>query len=972
MSEDQTLLTIFQQNAEPVDTQSNQPVVLNTLQEVWLVTSGYLDIFVQPNQSSELIGRRRHIMRKTKDELLFVSDISRSDSPIQLIAVGTPGTTIHKMPLQSFVAPLMKEPALLRLVTKAIEQWVIAFFEGVVTHLPPKEVTSLNPTQALSLSAGVSACTTSSVLWAKHTFGQSKFLSNDSLNLSPTDGYFPVTDKTWIETMEEVTLDILDTSQWLQSESGIQLQPFHTLILRCLETNLHAEQKGQSLLFKTRIKNEQNTSETALAQLSSVITDPEFVSLSTTQSADMVLTACQFVGNAQGIQIVSPEGEPASELNKSRLDTIARMSNIRSRQVVLRGAWWEQDNGPLLAQFEENRRPVALIPTSPTTYDLIDPLDLSRTTVDAEVNTRLSPFAYIFYRPLPFEPVSLIDLFRFGLQGCKKDLFALGATGLLGGAISLMLPILIGFIFDDIIPDNDRSMLMFFLLILVVGSISVTLFEIVRGVAMVRIENRLNTSIQSAIWDRLLNLPMHFFRQYTVGDLALRANSINIIRQTISGLVITTVLGAIFSSANLVLLFFYDVQLAITGVALAVIAFLFSTLISFRSMRHQHELTELEGKISGRVLQFLSGISKLRVAGAEVYAFAAWASLFSRKKQKALVTGYLLSWQTVFSTTFPLLASVFIFGQAFALIGQEGGLTLGQFLAFNTAFTIFLIATMQMSLALIPALNIIPFYKRAQPILQTLPEIGQTKSNPGELKGEIEINHVDFRYHPNGPLVLKDVSIHITPGEFVAIVGASGSGKSTLLRLLLGFETPENGSVLYDSQNLTELDIREVRRQISTILQTSRLMSGDIYSNIVGTSGKNLDDAWDAAHRAGLDTDIKAMPMQMHTSVNEGGTTLSGGQRQRLLIARALVTHPRIIYFDEATSALDNKTQAIVRKSLEALQVTRVVIAHRLSTIQHADQIYVMDKGCIIEHGRYEELIAENGHFAELARRQLI
>jgi ABC-type bacteriocin/lantibiotic exporter with double-glycine peptidase domain len=205
----------------------------------------------------------------------------------------------------------------------------------------------------------------------------------------------------------------------------------------------------------------------------------------------------------------------------------------------------------------------------------------------------------------------------------------------------------------------------------------------------------------------------------------------------------------------------------------------------------------------------------------------------------------------------------------------------------------------------------------------------------------------------------------------MAFVGPSGSGKSTLFRLLLGFETPGSGAIYYDGRDLADLDVQAVRRQIGVILQNSRLMTGSIFRNIVGDGTLTLDEAWEAARLAGLEEDLKTMPMGMHTVVSEGGGGLSGGQRQRLLIARAIVRKPRIVLFDEATSALDNRTQAIVSQSLKTLNASRLVIAHRLSTVMHADRICVLDKGSLVEMGSYDDLMAQGGLFRQLAKRQL-
>jgi ATP-binding cassette subfamily C protein len=327
----------------------------------------------------------------------------------------------------------------------------------------------------------------------------------------------------------------------------------------------------------------------------------------------------------------------------------------------------------------------------------------------------------------------------------------------------------------------------------------------------------------------------------------------------------------------------------------------------------------------------------------------------------------------VFNAAFPILATAGIFYYTAELMKDPKitPLTTGDFLAFNAAFGQFLTAMLQLSSSIVGVLNIVPLYERAKPIFQTLPEVDQGKSDPGELKGNIELNHIAFRYRPDAPLVLRDLSLSIKAGQFVAFVGSSGCGKSTLFRLLLGFERPESGAIYYDGQDLAGLDIGSVRRQMGVVLQNGRLLSGDIFTNIIGSAPLTLDDAWQAAEMAGLAEDIKGMPMGMHTVISEGGGGLSGGQRQRLLIARAIVGRPRLLLFDEATSALDNQTQAIVGQSLEKLQATRIVIAHRLSTILNADKIFVFDKGVVVQSGNYEELMAQEGLFAELAKRQI-
>jgi ATP-binding cassette subfamily C protein len=461
-----------------------------------------------------------------------------------------------------------------------------------------------------------------------------------------------------------------------------------------------------------------------------------------------------------------------------------------------------------------------------------------------------------------------------------------------------------------------------------------------------------------------------FFRQFAAGDLTARAMGIDTIRQVLTGSVIASLLAGLFSLFNLGLLFAYDAGLAVLATILVLIAVGATAAASTVQLRYERPLSALQASIAGTVLQLISGIAKLRVAGAEGRAYAVWAAKFTAQRKLAYQAQTTQNRLEAFNAAFPIVASIAIF--AVVALRSAPLQSTGIFLAFIAAFGGLLAAALEMSLGVLSILRIVPLFEQAQPILQALPEVDQGKASPGELRGAIDVSHVSFRYGMDGPLLLHDISMRIEAGEFVAIVGPSGSGKSTLLRLLLGFETPEIGAIRYDNRNLAELDLEAVRRQIGVVLQNGKLMPGDIYTNIVGSSLLTIDDAWDAATLAGLANDIRQMPMGMHTVISEAGSTFSGGQRQRLMIARALVAKPRILLFDEATSALDNRTQALVSTSLERLEATRIVIAHRLSTIINADRIYVVEAGRIVQQGTYAELVDQGGPFGELIRRQML
>jgi ABC-type bacteriocin/lantibiotic exporter with double-glycine peptidase domain len=369
-------------------------------------------------------------------------------------------------------------------------------------------------------------------------------------------------------------------------------------------------------------------------------------------------------------------------------------------------------------------------------------------------------------------------------------------------------------------------------------------------------------------------------------------------------------------------------------------------------------------------------VAKFRVAGAETRAFAYWGRQYSQELRLTLASEGIEDNLTVINNLLAALTPAVLFAFATGMIQQsqagEGGFSTGTFLAFNAAFGTFIGGATSLSSTVIDVLDVLPIWQRAEPILTAEPEVDPQRADPGRISGQVTVSNVGFRYRCDGDLILDGVSLTVEPGEFVALVGPSGSGKSTLFRLLLGFDTPEVGAVYFDGQDMAGLDLNALRRQLGVVLQTSRLMSASIFENIASSARITMEEAWEAAAMAGLADDILAMPMGMHTVVSEGGTNLSGGQRQRLLIARALALRPRILLFDEATSALDNRTQAIVSESLERLRVTRIVVAHRLSTIRHADRIYVLEKGRLIQQGNFDQLTATPGLFSQLVKRQQV
>jgi ATP-binding cassette subfamily C protein len=683
-----------------------------------------------------------------------------------------------------------------------------------------------------------------------------------------------------------------------------------------------------------------------------------------------VFRACRLVAGAAGIRLNTPSEIPLGFLWQEQVDAISYASGVRYREIHLGDRWWKKNSGPMLGFIKENRRPVALIPVSAGRYMISDPATGIEEVVTGENADRIAGDCAFFYKPFPARPMSAMEVFRFGMENAKDDVVRLVLAGFLSGIMGLAAPIMIGFLISTIIPGAVLDQHFQICIGLITAAVGASVFELLQGISTLRIQGKSTLALQSALWERLISLPVSFFRGRSTGEIVESGMSMENIQQLLSGQLLHLVMRVLFSVVNLFLLFYYSVPLALMAVALVAVVSTISVYTSLMETKIQREAVAARFKLSGMVLQLITGIKKIRIAGAEKRAFTLWSGYFLKLRDSRFRGKMLRNNLTGFSSAVPTAATIMMF-IAMAFPEIRAGLPLGDFISFNTAFGQFVAAGISLSSSLAPLFMIIPIYEQANTILKTKPEHDLSKKDAGELAGGIDISNLSFQYAKNSPPVLKNLSLSIQPGEFVAVVGSSGSGKSTLLKLLLGFEQPDSGVILYDGKPLSMLNIGSVRRQLGVVLQDARAMHGTVFTNIVGASRRTIDDAWKAAAMAGIDQDIREMPMQMHTVVSQGGGTLSGGQGQRLQIARALINNPRILIFDEATSALDNITQQKIQKSLDRLSATRIIIAHRLSTVQNADRIIVLDKGVMAESGTYLELMAKNGIFSDLARRQI-
>ncbi len=676
--------------------------------------------------------------------------------------------------------------------------------------------------------------------------------------------------------------------------------------------------------------------------------------------------------------------ETASHMDEiTILRRLIQKGNMQTRRVTLPEEWYKSDSGVIIGYWTPSgttdKKLAALIPDSPKTYHIFTPDHSDGIEVTESVAKEIDKDAYLCYAGFPPRALKMLDLVKFMFKQCwKADYRTILLCSVFSGMIPMATPVITETIFQDIIPILDRQGLATVTQALMVTSFTTAALSIVRSIAVMRISTHIEIAAEAAMWGRLLSMPTKFFRKFTTGELASRMNGVNIAKSLASGGFVDSVFSFLFSFWSIFLMCYYSFKLTAAAVAVWIVYSAFQAVVLKRTLKFQREIIEAGNKTAGTVQQIFAGLAKFRVQGAEEQAYSLWTHDFGKSWNKGLALRWQQNYVGMISSLQPFVLTLILYWIAIYGMGENGkqGITYAQFLAFNAAYSGFngvmggFLGFISQYFALQPQIE------NLKPLLEETPESAGDRQDAGKLTGQMEISHLSFAYPDpktgeEGPEILHDVSFSVMAGENVAIVGRSGCGKSTLVRLLLGFEEPKGGSITFDGQDLADLSLPSVRSQMGVVLQNGQLMTGDIFSNIIGTKLLTQQDAWDAAEAAGIAEDIAMMPMGMQTVISEGSSNISGGQRQRLLIARALVAKPSILIFDEATSALDNRSQAIVTKSLDELKATRIVVAHRLSTIRGCDRIIVMDEGRVAEMGSFEELMEKDGLFASLVRRQV-
>lgn len=963
---------IFIEKGSEFRAPANYQISLKSRESIWLLEKGSGIIFAIKKHKGALEGRRTMIASIAEGNLLF-NVMWEESLQYEIVFFSQEPIIIRKMKEEDWMPALESNKDLARQFSLQIESWLHLFHGFVVSFSDQKidylvnqeERQTLEKGSFFSIKGSDIKCEQEGVLWLIinrghiKLVGQYEFECHHMIPLFP-HLHFEALSRVDFET--KTTLFLIENKQWKEA-----LFYFHDFLGRFLLSKQAKLEQDEIRQFEKKELLQTLTLHKNLTKMISVLNPSD--GHTTTRGLDPLCESLRLIGNELNIKFRFPILKKREKEIKERVERVIEDSEARSRQVKLSPFWWKFDSGPLLCFYGKDRRPVALLQDKWGIYRIHDPTSETNKKVTFKNARLLNKEAFVFYRTIDDEIKSGGKAFSTFFKVNLKEFFKLGVCSLFAASISLFPPVAIGLLFSQSIPNANRALLVQISIGLLATAFSSSIFIYFRSLLLGRMDGLASSQIQPALWDRLLKLPVNFFRKFSAGDLLLRVMAMEQIRPILSSNSARVMLNGVFALFYLIVMAIYSFKLTLIAVALLATASIITFFSARRKIHLQKKVLTLQGKINGSLVQILGGIAKLRVAGAENNAFSYWASLFTKMQSFSIKAQHTQVFLRTVLSAFPLFAFLMIFA---AVIHMEevGQISIGAFIAFNSAFMALSVALYDLNNIAVQVAPIFPIWGRSKVIIEEPQEILQKRAHPGVLTGHVQIHGVSFRYNQDSPVVLKDISISVEPHEMIAIVGSSGSGKSTLIRLLLGFETPIAGAVYFNGKDLSHLNPKDVRKQIGVVLQEGGIIAGTLYQNIVAGGQYTTEEVDKAIKLSCFEQDLKNFPMGLYTNVPMGGETLSGGQKQRLLIARALLPNPKILIFDEATSALDNKSQNQISSNIETLDMTRIVIAHRLSTIKNADRIYVMENGRVVQTGTFDDLANEEGLFKEMVDRQ--
>ncbi len=893
------------------------------------------------------------------------------ESTMVVLAIARDDCEIANENLEEMREIAARSPTIQVILLDNISDWIKSLENHCHQITDSLSANIIPPNEFIPLKAGTTfKCQnnqeSNSLFWLKIYEG--KAYAND-LTAIQKNTLYPIHANQWFTCRESGTVELFvsEADLTLNKEFWQGITLFQQHVLSYLKLSQHIEKEKIQIETERARERDALLYDLSFDNLENLFELKEHLGESTNKN--LLFRTCQRVGDELGLQFIASDFE--LDNSEEALQNLCMNSHIYYRRVRLFETWWKSETFPFVAFYGEKKLPIALLPASKGGYRGIDLNTSIEFTIDAEEAKKISPYGYMFYRQLKEGKLNVSNIWTFIFSQRRNEWLKFLSLIVCGSLVNLFLPLFTGLMFDNVIPHRNLDLLWEIVLGTIVITVSTLIFNFGREVLILKLESLTDHDMDMAIWQRLIQLPMQFFRKYSIYDLFTFTGAIGSIRKFLLSHTINVIFDVFFGVVYFILMFYYSWTLSLVGLGLLGIEIISIFVPVYFAIQYERDLLSKQIESNNKMLEMIQALTKVRLAGAEARLFRRWEKAFTDMTRVDLKSLYLQLKSGGFQDFWSNAGSLILYSSVVILLFFDTSqsseqLTLGSFLAFISVFSLFSSSLTALGGTLLNIIGIIPLWEKTKAFAEAEPEESAKKPSPGHLLGEIRIERLTFSYRDDLPPVLKNFSLTIKAGESIALVGKSGCGKSTLLKLLLGFEKSNNGTIFYDNKDIKGLNLQGIRRQLGVVLQSGAIFDGTLLENINSERHYSEEQVQQALHLIGADSFIQELPMGIHTVLTNGGASLSGGQKQLILLARAIVGKPKILILDEATSALDNHKQKIIYENLKRLPMTQIIIAQRLDTIQYVDKIYLIEEGEMTDSGTFSELSNRPGLFSEL------
>lgn len=621
---------------------------------------------------------------------------------------------------------------------------------------------------------------------------------------------------------------------------------------------------------------------------------------------------------------------------------------FRHRRISLSKNWFRKSHGNLLC-LSNNGHLVIAEEVKPCKYILINNTE----------NLNLNDFqiAYSIFKSFP-EKITLYSLLSFALEGRIGDVFFLLLTTISGTLLGFVPPIVLGVLLSKAVPSSDLYLAWEFVALLIVVSLGNALFSLTKSISQMRLETLLNTNVQTAVWDRVMKISPKFFSKYTPGELIDKIGNISEIRELLTGTATDTLLNGVFGFLHLFLMYSYSPALATPAIFIIIFIVLVTVVHRYYLGKYQRKLIIEEAKLKGFSGEIVGGIMKVKTSGFQTPLFRKYVNRYINRTELSHACETIKDSNQALNVIFNPLSTVIIYWLLVAsLFGPEvkNNITLGTYFAFNASFSILLSSVTELAEEITETFGEVEaLYNHTKDIFEA-----PLENNYGEFvtvkKGSIEFKNVSFKYENSSNYAFSNVNFNIEPGSSISLIGPTGSGKSTLAKLLLCFEKPSSGSILISGYDIDKANVKSLRSGMAAVMQGSTATAGSIYDFITSGIEVNQELFSQVLKSLNLEELIINLPMGLHTVISENGSNFSLAEQSKFLLARALVTKPKILIVDEAINKLDKNDIELLFKYLKKNSITLISISQDINLAKFTDETLVIENGDTF-FGKYKDV----------------